>query len=225
MVHYPGAPQGRQPNEIGPHGCTLGTVDEVGRVRLMPITCDVLRWHAPRVALSESADRRDLEILLRQQTGQLLEESLGTPSLVTWNIACQGPLLAALRRGQLSIELTALLRSEFGHRTPPAWTIDIIPELPEVLPERWCNEESLRGDFLRASQALLDGQLATSAASSSEAPILISPDDLPPAVTEKIGWGTLSLDEAQVRRRVLRDAAWLGADLLGPSEVSAEAER
>ncbi len=96
--------------------------------------CDVVRWHAPRVALSDAADRQDLEQMLRLQTAQLLEESGGTASLITWTIACQGPLLAALRRGQLAAELTALLRSEFGHRSTPAWTLDIVPELPEQLP-------------------------------------------------------------------------------------------
>ncbi len=237
VAHYPGSPQGKRPDEIGPHGCTLGSVDEQGRVRLMPLVCDVVRWHAPRLALSDAADRHDLEQMLRLQTAQLAEESGGVASLISWTIACRGPLLAALRRGQLASELTALLRSEFGHRSAPAWTVDIAPELPEQLPEAWYKEESLRGDFLRGVQlvadpastvavAAADAAVATSTDPLSLPLALVEPGDLPPAVAEKIGWPAVSLEAAEVRRRVLREVAWLGADLLSPNEVGPpEAQR
>lgn len=228
VAHDPGSPQGRRPNETGPHGCTAAAVDEQGRVRLAPIACDIVRWHAPRLEASIAADRQELERLLRQHTGQLLEDG-GVASLITWTIACQGPLLAALRRGQLTPELTALLRSEFGHRPIPAWTIDVVAELPEQLPISWCQEESLRGDFLRAAQALADqpsSAIATAAAPLDAPPTLLEPGDLPQAVAEKIGWPAVSLEPADVRRRVLREVAWLGADLLSPNEPgSQEIER
>ena len=126
------------------------------------------------------------------------------------------------------------MRSEFGHRSTPAWTVDIVPELPEQLPTRWRQEESLRGDFLRASQALAEhcSPPVGAAADASTVAIvvdpatLLSPDDLPQAVAEQIGWPAVSLDQAEVRRRVLREAAWLGADLLGPNEFGPqEADR
>lgn len=230
VAHYPGAPQGRRPDETGLHGCTLGSADDQGRIRLTPISCDVVRWHAPRLALSESADCQELEQLLRQRTAQLLEEAGGVAALITWNISCEDALLAALRRGQWNVELVSLLRSEFGHRSPPAWTIDIVPELPDQLPTHWYSEESLRGDYLRAALALANDPSATAAVTatattiaastdpSSEPPMLISPGDLPPDVAEKLGWSAVSLDRADVRRRVLREAAWLGADLLSPYE-------
>ncbi len=197
----------------------------------------MVRWHAPRLALSDAADRHDLEQMLRLQTAQLAEETGGAASLITWTIACQGPLLAALRRGQLAAELTALLRSEFGHRSTPAWTVGIAPELPEQLPAAWYKEESLRGDFLRGVQSVADPAstvavaAADAAVATSTDPLslplaLVEPGDLPPAAAEKIGWPAVSLEAAEVRRRVLREVAWLGADLLCPNEVGPpEAQR
>ncbi len=152
VAHYPGTPQGRTPNQTDPHGCTLVRVSEAGECTLAPINCDLIRWHAPHITLTATASRNELETSLRQQTSAILGES-HCPAMIQWRVSCSGPLSAALRAGQLNSEMTAMLRSEFGHRSPLAWTIGVAAELPYRPPIAWREEDSLRGDFLKGIDA------------------------------------------------------------------------
>ena len=70
IAHYAGTPQARSAEEIGAHGCTLVAVDEMRRINLMPIHCDVMRWQTPQLSwdasssFSPNADRTELERML-----------------------------------------------------------------------------------------------------------------------------------------------------------------
>jgi DNA repair protein SbcD/Mre11 len=220
LSHYPGSPQGRSFNETGAHGCTLVQVDESRQVRLTPIATDVVRWESQSLTLGVAADRAELERLLRDRTTQLLAEAGGAALFIEWQIACDGTIFADLRRGKLTAELLATLQREFGNRTPAAWTVAIRPELPTELPTAWLREEKLRGDYLRA----IGGLLHETQSSDGN----LSPLDLDQILTHAGAGANLQrfdrlsalLADPAKRRRVLSEAAWLGADLLSAEEAA-----
>ncbi len=208
VAHYPGSPQGRRPEECGPHGCTLVQVDEQRQARTSLVATDVMRWLSERVVVDEATSRDDLETLLRERMQTLVESAPGVDLLVSWTVAGSGPLLGQLRRGTLGTELLGWLRSEYGFGPPAAWSLSLQVELSASLPPEWYEQETIRGDFLRAIRRLqidsnqpleLDSYLAGEHLAGALAPAVTIPDKA-------------------ARARVLREAAWLGVDLLSGEE-------
>lgn len=208
VAHFPGTPQGRQPGETGPHGCTLVEVDEARQARISLIPTDVMRWQNERVVVDEKSTRDDLETMLRERMHTLVETIPRTDLLVSWTVAGCGPLLGRLRRGRLGAELLDRLRSEYGFGPPAAWSVSLVAESDDVLPPEWYEQETLRGDFLRAVRHL---QMNPS-----------EPLDLECYLSESQTAGPLgaaaAIDSKAIRDQVLRDAAMLGVDLLSGEE-------
>ena len=127
------------------------------------------------------------------------------------DIAGSGPLITALRRGSLAAELVQWLREDYGHRLPAVWTVSLEAETSEALPPEWYEQETIRGDFLRAIR-----QLQISAG---------EPLGLERYLAESHRAGVLasvaSLADRSAREDVLREAAALGAELLGGEEPQA----
>jgi DNA repair exonuclease SbcCD nuclease subunit len=210
-AHYPGSPQGRQPVDVGPHGCTSLHVDAERRLQSQLITTDVLRWHTERLVIDPGTTRNELESRLRQRMVAAIGSAPGTALLVSWTVAGSGPLLGQLRRGSLAADLLALLRKEFGQAKPAAWSTALEVEAGAVLNPEWYEQKTIRGDFLRAvrqyqmdpAQGLnLEAFLGQPYASGETAALAAASD---PAV----------------RERVLSEAALLGVDLLSGEEPQA----
>ena len=134
-----------------------------------------------------------------------------TPKLglmVSWTVAGDGPLIAELRRGRLAGELLGVLRSEHGFGSPPAWSASLEVEPLAGLPPEWFEQETIRGDFLRAIRQFEVNQG--------------EPLELEMYMAEGHQAGALAAaadPDKAVRQAVLRQAAWLGIDLLGGEEV------
>jgi DNA repair protein SbcD/Mre11 len=211
IVHYCGSPQGRQPEETGVHGCTLIQVDQERQTRTSLIPTEAVRWLAERIVVDDTTTHEELESRLRERMHAVVDAAPTTALLISWTIAGRGPLLGELRGGTLGSQLLEGLRSEFGHRTPPAWSIAIESELSETLPPEWYEQETIRGDFLRAVRQL---QM------NADEPI-----GLESYLAETHLAGTLaaaaSLVEAAARERVLREAAALGVELLSGEDRQA----
>ena len=218
IAHYPGSPQGRRPEEAGVHGCTLVQVDERGQARTSPVPTDALRWLSERVTVDEAMGRENLESLLRERMRAIIDASPGVDLLVSWTIAGDGPLMAQLRHGALASELLAGLRTEFGFASPaPAtgekagffsrWSLSLDAEPVAALPAGTYEQETILGDFLRAVR-----QCEMNEAAPLELENYLAESHLAGSLA-----GAASLDAA-ARRRVLSEAARLGADLLGGSE-------
>jgi DNA repair exonuclease SbcCD nuclease subunit len=204
VAHWPGSPQGRRPEEPGPHGCSLVEVDADRRVRIAFVPCDVLRWHAEQVAIDPAAGPKDLERRLHDRAKTLREAAPGIDLMVSWTVVGSGRLAAQLRRGTLAAELLQGLRSQFGMAQPAVWSVSLAAEAAPTLPAQWYEQDTIRGDFLREVRRL---QL------SAEEPI-----GLEAHVPEPLRTGPLAraavLEDGADRQRVLREAAALGADLL-----------
>lgn len=209
VAHYCGTPQGRQPHEGGSHGCTLVHVDGTGPIRTTLVPTDVLRWCHERVSIDQRSSRESLEAALRQRMRGLEETAPGTALLVAWTVAGHGPLLAHLRAGKVSAELLEWLRTEYGLASPPRWSVSLEAEPTAALPAAWYEEDSIRGDFLRAVRQYQAGGH--------------EPLDLDAYLDPRHASGTLgaavSVSDPAVRERVLREAALLGVDLLSGEET------
>jgi len=203
VAHYPGSPQGRQPRDAGPHGCTLVRVDDQRQVQTTFLPCDVLRWHVERVRIERGTDRQALAERLRDRAQNLRQAHPGIELLVRWELVGEGPLAAEARKGRLATELLDMLRDEFGRASPALWSVGIEVEPPELFAPEWYEQETIRGDFLR--------QLRTWQTDPSRPlPLDLPAADCPPAGLDglKEPW------PAAVREAVLRRAAQLGVDLL-----------
>jgi DNA repair exonuclease SbcCD nuclease subunit len=209
MAHYAGSPQGRRPDEAGVHGCTLVQVDENRQARTHLAPVDALRWLGERVVVDEATGREELESLLRGRLHALAEATPGLDLLVSWTIAGSGPLIAQLRRGTLAGELLGVLRSEQGFSSPAAWSVSIAVEPAAALPPEWYEQETIRGEFLRAIR-----QFEVNQSAPLELERYLSEAHLAGALG-----GAAALVDPAVRQAVLRDAAWLGVDLLSGDEV------
>jgi exonuclease SbcD len=244
VAHFAGTPQGRSFDESGAHGATIVSVDEQGRVQLNPVQCDVLRWAMPQFAVSPTATGNEIAQLLVDRTERLAAES-GVAFMTSWQIACTGAIQFALRHGSLGTELIAKLQQLFGRRQPPVWTIAIDAELPEQLPSQWQSEETLRGDYSRAVQRCTEGSQRSGehllAAESAERQLFgtdvdlvkqlefSAPDDIGAVMQSEVEQLALAdsfrdlastIESTEFRSKLLREAAWLGAELLSPPEAA-----
>ena len=120
-------------------------------------------------------------------------------------------MIAELRRGKLAAELREWLRSEYGHRSPAAWTVSLEVELSETLPPEWYEQETIRGDFLRAVRQL---QM------NPDEPLVLDSYLAETHLAGTLG-GAVALVGKAARDRALREAATLGVDLLSGEEAQA----
>lgn len=202
MAHYPGSPQGRQPGDAGPHGCTLVRVDEARQVQTTFLPCDLFRWQVERVRIEPGMDRKSLEQRLQDRAQSLRQAHAGVDLLVRWELAGEGPLGAELRSGRLAAELLAMLREEFGRASPALWSVAIEVQPPERFPAEWYEHQTMRGDFLRELRAWQTDR-------SQPLPL-----DSPGAESVLPGLAAAERWPADLRELVLRRAAQLGVDLL-----------
>lgn len=204
VAHWPGSPQGRRPEEPGPHGCSLVQVDAERGVQITLVPCDVLRWHAEQVAIDAAVGPKDLQRRLHDRANTLREGSAGIDLMVSWSVVGGGRLAAELRRGTLAAELLQGLRSQFGMAQPALWSVSLAAEAAPTLPAQWYEQDTIRGDFLREVRRLQ---------SHVQEPIRLDAD-----VPESLRTGPLAraavLEQGPDRREVLAEAAALGADLL-----------
>jgi len=208
VVHYPGSPQGRSPAEPGTHGCTLVELEEDGRARTSFVPTDVMRWVSERVTIEPATKREELESLLRQRMQALIEAAPSVDLLVSWTVAGSGPLIKRLGRPGLADELLGTLRSQFGYGPPAAWSLTIEAEPAAGPPDGAYDEETIRGDFLRAIRSLEDNP--------------DEPLDLEPYLGESHARGPFRalarIDDPAARASLLCEAALLGAELLSGEE-------
>ena len=154
IAHYAGTPQGREPGEVGPHGCTVVTVDESGHVKTTFVATDIVRWLTEAIDLTAGADE---ESLLGQMDARIAGMKSKHPDrdlLITWKITGRGELLNRLRPGGLSDVLLAQLRARYGKQSPAIWSVAMECEEPLCVPAEWYDEETIRGDVLRQFREL-----------------------------------------------------------------------
>ena len=155
-AHYPGTPQGRRPEEAGAHGCTLVQVDRAGQARTS-LTADRRGALAQRAA----GDRRDDD---PRETWRPCSAS-GMHALVE-TVAENGPAdlvddrrqraaggpVAARRTWRPSCSAGCGASTASARRPPGACRWRSSPSAAAA--PQWYEQETIRGDFLRAVRQL-----------------------------------------------------------------------
>jgi DNA repair exonuclease SbcCD nuclease subunit len=203
MIHYPGTPQGRGPEEPGAHGCTLVWWAPERRFRLAFFAADSLRWQTERIPVHSRTNREALETLLRGRIHALRQTAPGVDWIVQWEIVGEGPLVDRLRRGRLGEELLQTLRREFGQEKPVCWSssIRVLQELPQPAPTE--GTPSLRDAWLQLVQeAKTQTDKIDLSAYASGSPW-----------TGQLG-PILSVEDPTLRNQLWQEVGLLGADLL-----------
>ncbi len=209
---HSGSPQGRCPQETGPHGCTLVEINGTGQPQTQFISTDVLRWSTLSAVVDSKTSLEMLEQQLTECIEKLTAESEEHHQFVSWNVSGCGPLLRSLRFGQSSDPLLHGLRRRFGFQSPAVWSVSVeVDSSTTVLPREWAEQDTILGDFLRfTEQHLDDPQL---------------PLDLDSLLRERYLAGQLGdaiqFQNLPMRENVLKEAAILGADLLGADLLGA----
>jgi hypothetical protein len=209
VAHYPGTPQGREPGQVGPHGCTLVQVDSERHVRTTLVPADVMRWQNERIVVDHSSTRKDLESRLHDRIDALKQANPGTDLFISWTIVGEGPLLAELRRGASGSGLLETLRSEHGFGSPAVWSVALAAEPLAAVPPQWYEQETILGDFLRE---LRQQQVDPGMPVTLEA-YLAEPDRGGPLAA------IASVAPGPERERILREVAMLGCDLLSGEDL------
>jgi DNA repair exonuclease SbcCD nuclease subunit len=211
VIHYAGSPQGRTPDEIGPHGCTLVHVCGDRAIRTQFTPTDAIRWHTERLSIANDATLDSVRGLLTDRIKQLRAEAESRPLIVTWKLRGANHLAGPAGRRDLAAEWQEWLRKEFflSGNKPALWTHTVELDQPE-LPDAWFDEESMLGDFLRNMR-----ELAAAAPVEIDLAQQIPPQHRTPALAALGPW----TDEEH--REVLYEAALTGAQLLGAAEREA----
>jgi hypothetical protein len=97
------------------------------------------------------------------------------------------------------------LRADFGFTSPAAWSLSLETEHAEPIPLAWYEQETLRGDFLRAIE-----QLRMNPAAPLEIDAYLSDSHQAGILA-----AAATIHDKSVRRQVLEEAALLGVELLG----------
>jgi exonuclease SbcD len=206
LVHYSGTPQGRTPQEPGPHGCSLVTIDATGRASVAPVVTDVARWVDVHIDIDTAADRGVIEAQIDRAIADQIAAARGIDLLVSWRLCGQrGPILRELCHGNLAATLLTSLRGRYGHASPAAWSVSLMAELPAPPAVDDCDPETILGGFLKAAD------LSQADRSDSLDLGRFLPERL--AAEPKIAAAVRP--RGAKRRRLVAEAARLGADLLG----------
>lgn len=211
VIHYAGSPQGRSPDETGPHGCTLVHVAGDRAIRTQFTPTDAIRWHTERLAIEDDATLDSVRHLLTERIKQLKAENESRPLIVTWKLRGGNHLAGPAARRDLAAEWQEWLRKEFflSGNKPVLWTNTVELDQPE-LPEAWFDEESMLGDFLRNLRELA----ALTPADLNLAPQIHEHHRVP-------ALATLAQWTDEEHRAVLYEAGLTGAQLLGAAEREA----
>jgi len=210
VIHYCGSPQGRSPQEDGPHGCTLVHVAADRTIRTQFVPTDSVRWHTDRLTIEGNATLDSVRTLLADRVKQLRAEAEPRPLIVTWKLQGGAHLAGPAGRRDLAAEWQDWLRKEFFlvNKKPALWTLAVELDQPE-LPEAWSTEESMLGDFLRNLREL----------SALQAHDVHLDEQIPEH--HRVALGSLGQWADDEFREVLSEAGLTGAQLLGAGEREA----
>lgn len=204
VAHYSGTPQGRGPDETGPHGCTMVHVDDVGRARTQFVAADSVRWTEQTLEVTASTRSEQLSDRLVERMEKLIATHPGVNLLVRWKVSGTGPLVNRLRPGGLADELLVDLRRRFGQGSAIAWSASLECDAALSVPPEWYDQETVLGDFVRQARAFdLDDSLPFNLTSF-----------LPDNLREEELLAVAKIDNKRERAALVTRAAKLGVDLL-----------
>ncbi|MDR2441755.1 MAG: hypothetical protein LBE12_20540 [Planctomycetaceae bacterium] len=236
FVHYPGATVARTPKDIGSYGATLVEVSYGEEPVLTFFPTSPVRWVNEVISLEGTDDGGKLADELRLRIKNFRESQKGDDLFINWFVDIPpGVLASSLRRGSLTTDLLNELRSVYGQEEPITWSVSLTLLLPEQLPKQFYEQQTILGDFLRSVKHFqdnpqkvidLESYLPKDWEGENSWNTLLLADKIA-GETEEIGKPEepksvqliQSPAQSETQRRVLREAAMVGLELLGQKVV------
>ena len=199
-VVYPGNTQGLNPNETGPRGCYVVTLEEGQPPTLDFRATSVAEWQRAEVSIEGSSTEEDLVSAAEEAIDGLRGESTAELLLVRLALIGAGPLSP----GGFS-ELLAAVRDVAASGSPEVWVESVRDETrPEVDLEARARGDDFLGEFLRLAED----------AKSDDAFLAELLDELEPIVSRKEARGALPPLTSEGLREWIDAAKLLGAERL-----------
>jgi hypothetical protein len=208
IAHYCGTPQGRDPSEHGPRGCTVVQVDDARQVKTHFVATDAIRWIAETVEISAGTEEDALLAQIEERIARLQTKHTGSDLLISWRITGKGSVLNHIRRGGVSDQMVERLRSRYVTHSPLVWTVGIECNSPLNVPQEWVDEETIMGDLLREFRKL-----------EADPTIPLELEEFLPAEFSTGQFAEVALVADEDRAELLWAASKLGVDLMDGEEV------
>jgi len=144
-VVYPGNPQGRHPNEVGPRGVYLAEVDDRGNLGLDFRPMDTVRWARLDSDIGAFQTEQELLDALHERMQDVLDGADGRSVVVRMTLTGRGELNRTLRRPNTIEDLVEEINREWAEQSPFAWC----ERIEEASASPFDREARLKGsDFL-----------------------------------------------------------------------------
>lgn len=204
VVVYPGTPQARTAKEFGLHGFALCRVDSGGKIRVQSVEADRVRWKPQKVEINEHVQTDELKNELGERALKILTDTPDQVVLCTWYLMTEGEFNPRIRSRQWKGELLQWLRDEFGQTENGLWSVAVKIEAPKSLPMEWYEEDTLLGEYLRASGRFL-----------SDESLKLNLHEYTPLTVDGSLSPELNVISPMRREEILRRATMVGVEYLG----------
>ncbi len=204
VVVHPGTTQGRTPKESGLHGFKICRIDAAGKLRVQTVESDRVRWMPQKVAINEQVRLEELKNELGERALKIMTDTTDQVVLCKWFLATEGDFNPKIRKSEWTSTLLEWLRDEFGRSDRGLWSVSLTVEAPKSLPAEWYEEDTLLGEYLRA----------TGRYQSDDSLKLNLHEYLPQTVETKVNAGMGMVSDKE-RTNVLRLATLVGVEYLG----------
>ncbi len=144
-IVYPGNTQGRHPNETGPRGAFLVSVDASGTPTMEFRPLDAVRWEQVEVDVTEAGSIQQVLDLVARGVGETLDAGGGRPVVYRLNLRGRTALYGDILHSSNLDDLQASLNGEWAGQRPFAWCERITHNLR---PEFDRDAALAGGDFL-----------------------------------------------------------------------------
>lgn len=203
----PGSPQGRGLDETGPHGYCVVDVDAELTARVRRVECDRFRYAHVMIDSDEIRSIGSLRNLIGQKIATLANENGGRHLLIAWDVNLSDPEMLGMVGDPH--ELLRHLRRDYGNANPAAWTIRLTVRPPRNYPKSWRDEDTILGDYLRASEKFRKSGGGSVVSGASSGSTSISGNDHSNIVTKAGGFRLMPYTEEHT------DLSSTAATLLG----------
>ena len=149
---YCGSPQSRSIQQTGPHGYLVVDVDADRTRRVHHVATDVFRYVDHPVDAATIASAGSLKNLLGSTIAKLQSDGGGRHLIVRFDVRIARADDMSLV-GDIDTVLDDL-RRDHGGGNPGTWVASIDVSGPAEFPKSWRDEDTILGDFLRATTSL-----------------------------------------------------------------------
>jgi DNA repair exonuclease SbcCD nuclease subunit len=146
-----GTTQGRGFAEEGEHGYWMIEVDGNHDAQITTGDCDPFRYITQTLDVEDLALGRDMRELMSKRIARLQSEHGTHHLIVRWRVELNLEHMNMVSPAAID-ETLVWLRREYGHGACSVWSTEIELLSPKAYPQKWQEEDTILGDFLRTAE-------------------------------------------------------------------------